>query len=96
MTGTVELIKFYILYLKHFSLWCAFNRIQGKSFLLMKCRSWGSSVDIATGYRLDDRGSGIWFLAGAGNFSSTPHPNMLWAPPRRPLSNGYRGPFSRG
>jgi hypothetical protein len=28
-----------------------------------------SSVSIATGYRLDDRASGVRFLAGAGNFS---------------------------
>jgi hypothetical protein len=29
----------------------------------------GSSVGIVTGYGLDDRGSGIRLLAGAGNFS---------------------------
>jgi hypothetical protein len=28
----------------------------------------GSSVGIATGYGLDDRGSGFRFLTGAGNF----------------------------
>jgi hypothetical protein len=39
----------------------------------MKCskiqKSHDSSVGIALGYRLDDRGSRVQFLAGAGNFS---------------------------
>jgi hypothetical protein len=31
--------------------------------------SYDSSVGIALGYGLDDRGSRVWFLVGAGNFS---------------------------
>jgi hypothetical protein len=31
--------------------------------------SWGGSVSITSDYRLDDQGSGVRFLAGAGNFS---------------------------
>jgi hypothetical protein len=31
-------------------------------------KSWDSSVNIATSYRLDDWMIGVWFLAGAGNF----------------------------
>jgi hypothetical protein len=33
------------------------------------CKNWGTSVGIATGYRLDDQDSGVWFLAGTGYFS---------------------------
>jgi hypothetical protein len=32
-------------------------------------KSHDSSVDIVLDYGLDDRGSRVWFLAGAGNFS---------------------------
>jgi hypothetical protein len=47
-----------------------------------------SSVGIATGYRLDDRGS----IPGGGweFFSSTPCPDRFWGPPSL-ISNGYRG-----
>jgi hypothetical protein len=38
-----------------------------KLLLLLKSRD--SSVSIALGYRLDDRGSGVQFPVGAGNFS---------------------------
>jgi hypothetical protein len=37
--------------------------------LVYDTKSRGSSVGVATGYGLSDRGSGIRFLAGAGNFS---------------------------
>jgi hypothetical protein len=37
--------------------------------LLLLCESHDSSVGIALGYRLDDRGSRVRFSAGAGNFS---------------------------
>jgi hypothetical protein len=43
----------YDVYLKYIWMWC--NR--------------DSSVDIALGYVLDNRGSGVRFPAGAGNFS---------------------------
>jgi hypothetical protein len=51
--------------------------------LLWACKSRDSSVDIALGYGLDDRGSRVRFAAGAGNFSlrhrvkngSGPHPS---------------------
>jgi hypothetical protein len=38
-------------------------------FLLSLYKSRDSSVGIALGYGLDDRGSGVRFPAGAGNFS---------------------------
>jgi hypothetical protein len=37
--------------------------------MFINTKSWGSSVSIVTDYGLDNRGSGVWFLAGAGNFS---------------------------
>jgi hypothetical protein len=37
-------------------------------FNIIHADSRGSSVRIATGYELDDRGSGVQFLAGPGNF----------------------------
>jgi hypothetical protein len=45
----------------------------GKVEKCIKCLSWNhdSSVSIALGYVLDDRGSRVQFLVGAGNFS--PH-----------------------
>jgi hypothetical protein len=43
------------------------------------------------GYGLDDRGSRVWFPAGAGKFSP-PRPERLWGPPSL-LSNGYQGLF---
>jgi hypothetical protein len=59
-------------------------------------KSHDSSVGIALGYVLDDRGSGVRFSAGAGNFSlhhrvqnwSGAHPDSY---PR-----GTRGSFSEG
>jgi hypothetical protein len=49
-----------------------------------------SSVDIALGYGLDDRGSipGGWWEF----FSKPPRPEQLWGPPSL-LSNGYQGLF---
>jgi hypothetical protein len=39
------------------------------SQILLYCKSRDSSVGIALGYRLEDRGSRVRFPAGAGNFS---------------------------
>jgi hypothetical protein len=53
-----------------------------------------SSVGIALGYGLDDRGSRVRFPAGAVEFfSSPPPPERLWGPLSL-LSNGYKGSFS--
>jgi hypothetical protein len=49
-----------------------------------------SSVGMALGYGLDDRGSGFRFSTETGNFSLPPRPERLWDPPSL-LSNGYRG-----
>jgi hypothetical protein len=54
-----------------------------------------SIVDIATGYRLDDWGVGVWVLVGPRIFSSPCHPDQLWGPPNL-LSNGYWGALSPG
>jgi hypothetical protein len=43
------------------------------SFLLSVSESCDSSVGIALGYRLDDQGSSVQFLVGAGNFSLHHH-----------------------
>jgi hypothetical protein len=57
-----------------------------------KCGSRDSSVGIATGYGLDDRGVGVRVPVGSRIFSTTLCPDRLWGPPNL-LSNGYRGSF---
>jgi hypothetical protein len=54
-----------------------------------------SSVSIATGYGLDDRGVGFRVPVGSRIFSSTRRPDRFWGPPNL-LSNWYRGFFSWG
>jgi hypothetical protein len=58
-------------------------------FSLLSPKSLDSSVGIALGYGLDDRGSGVRFAAGAGNFSLHCHiqtgsgstqPPIQWVP----------------
>jgi hypothetical protein len=49
-----------------------------------------SSVGIATGYRLDDRGVGFRVSVGSRIFSSSRSPHRFWGPPSL-LFNGYRG-----
>jgi hypothetical protein len=49
-----------------------------------------STVSIAIGYGLDDRGVGVQFPVGSRIFSSPRRPDRLWGPPSL-LSNGYRG-----
>jgi hypothetical protein len=56
-----------------------------------------SSVNIASGYELDDRMIGVRFPAGAGNFSL--RHRVQTGPGAHPafyLSNGYRGLFPWG
>jgi hypothetical protein len=57
-------------------------------------RSWGSSVGIASGYELDDRGVGVRVPVGSGIFSSPRRPDRLWGSPNL-LCNGYRWLFPR-
>jgi hypothetical protein len=64
-------------------------------FLLELRRSRDSSVGIATGYGLDDRGVGVRVPVGSSIFSSPRRPDRLWCPPIL-LSNWYRGLFSLG
>jgi hypothetical protein len=56
-------------------------------------RSRDSSVDIATGYGLDDQGVGVWVPVSSRIFSSPRRPDRLWGPPSL-LSNGYKGAVS--
>jgi hypothetical protein len=60
---------------------------------MLSVYSWDSSVGIATGYRLDERGS----ISGTDTmfFSSPQRADQLWGPLSL-LSNGYRGQCGRG
>jgi hypothetical protein len=49
---------------------------------------WNSSVGIATGYGLDNRGVGVRVPIGSRIFSSPNRPDQLWGPPNL-LSSGY-------
>jgi hypothetical protein len=59
------------------------------------CKSRDSSVGIAMGYGLDDRGSGIRFPAGAGNFSHHRVQNGSGAHPASYITD-TRGAFPGG
>jgi hypothetical protein len=59
--------------------------------------SWSLSssyVNIATAYGLDDRGVGVWIRVGSRIFSSSRHPDRLWAHPASYLTGS--GNFSPG
>jgi hypothetical protein len=54
-----------------------------------------STVGIATGCGMDDRGVGVRVLVGARIFISPCRPDLIWDPPSL-LSNGYRELFLLG
>jgi hypothetical protein len=61
----------------------------------VEAKSRDSSVGIAAGYGLDDRGIRVRVAIGSSIFSSPRRSDRLWCPPSF-LSNRYRGLFSRG
>jgi hypothetical protein len=70
------------------------KQVKKESNRYMKSRD--SSVGIAPGYGLDDRGSRVRFQGrGWEFFSSPPRPERLWGPPSL-LYNGYKGFFPWG
>jgi hypothetical protein len=54
-----------------------------------------SVIGIATGYELDDRGTGVRAPVRSRIFSPLSSPDVFWVPPDL-LSNGYRGFFLGG
>jgi hypothetical protein len=58
-------------------------------------KSSGSSVGIANGYGLDDRGSEFRLSLGSRILTSPRGSGRMWDP-RNLQSNGYRGSFPRG
>jgi hypothetical protein len=75
-------------------LWSAVNTAENWNFPTSS-RSRDSSVSIATGYGLDDRGVGFGAPLETRIFSSPRRPDRLWSPPNL-LSNVYRGLFLQG
>jgi hypothetical protein len=61
----------------------------------MRVRSRDRSVDIATGYGLDDRGVGVRVPEDSRIFSSPRRPDWLWGSPKL-LYNGYQAHFPEG
>jgi hypothetical protein len=53
--------------------------------VLVHMRSLDSSVGIATGYGLDDRGVGVRVPVGSRFFSSPRRPDWLWGQPKSPI-----------
>jgi hypothetical protein len=62
---------------------------QKRAFTLM---TWASTVDISTGYGLDDRAVGVRDSVGTRVFFSPRRSDRLWDSPNL-LSTGYRGLF---
>jgi hypothetical protein len=67
---------------------------RGRDYILALTDLMGrdSSVGIATGYGLDDRGVGVGVSVGSRIFTSPFRPDRLWGPSSL-LSKGYRVPF---
>jgi hypothetical protein len=66
------------------------------SFHYTEEKSRDSSVSIALGYGLDDQGSRVWFLAGAGNFSRHHHVQTSSGAHPASYPMGTRGSFPGG
>jgi hypothetical protein len=64
-------------------------------YIILLVRSRNSSVGIATGYGLVDRGVGVLVPVGSRIFSSSRRPDRLWGPPNL-LSSGYPGGKAAG
>jgi hypothetical protein len=58
--------------------------------------SWNSSIGIATGYGLDDKGIGVRVPVGARIFPSPCRPDRLWGLPTQPPIQWVWGMLSPG
>jgi hypothetical protein len=64
--------------------------------LIFGCQVWNATLTIVLGYGLDDRGSGVRFPAGAGNFSLNHRVQNGSEPHRASYPMGSTGSFLGG
>jgi hypothetical protein len=95
MSQKIQLFKLECVQRK-FSMLCYNKHFKNhNSYSYSYARNRDSSVGIATGYWLDDRGVGVRVMVGSGIFAYPYRPEWLLGPPKL-LFNGYRGLCPRG
>jgi hypothetical protein len=82
------------MFLQNFNIheYLAYTQTKDINITIKIKQSRDSSVGIATGYGVDDRGVGVRVPVGSRIFSSPSRPDRLWGLPSL-LSNEYRGLF---